>query len=73
MFVIGVLSVNLIHWMQAAGEAKPSFLAHHLEGRSHEGDSYLYKLEDIKGAAGVMYVGGAETVCYTNSRIISLF
>jgi hypothetical protein len=52
---------------QAASKAKPSFLSQHLEGRNNTGDDYRYKVKDLEGAAGVMYVAGAETVCYCGS------
>jgi hypothetical protein len=59
--------------MQAVGKAKPSFLSQHLEGSNREGNDYPYELEDLKGAAGVMYVGGAEAVCYTEIPWLILY
>jgi hypothetical protein len=48
--------------LQAAGNAKPSFLSTQLEAHSREGADSPNTLADIKGAAGVMYCAAADTV-----------
>jgi hypothetical protein len=43
-----------------------SFLSKHLRAHASEGDQYRFQLEDIKGAAAIMYAGGSETVCLSS-------
>lgn len=51
--------------MQAKGTARPSFLTSQLEALNDPDGKYLHKIEDILGAAGAMYIGGADTVSQT--------
>jgi hypothetical protein len=54
--------LNLV--LQAEGQAKPSFLAYHLEALHRDGPNCPNTPEDIKGAAGVMYGAAADTVIF---------
>jgi hypothetical protein len=47
---------------QDEGNARPSFLSTQLEALNRDGKNYPNTAEDIKGAAGVMFFGGADTV-----------
>lgn len=48
--------------LQARGQAKPSFLRHHLEALNREGSKDTATIDDVKSAAATLYIGGAETV-----------
>ncbi|KAF9459534.1 cytochrome P450 [Collybia nuda] len=45
----------------AEGTAKPSFLSKQLEARRRAGANYPNTIEDIKGAAGAIYLAGVDT------------
>ena len=47
---------------KAEGRTKPSFLSYHLERLQNEHQETEEELEDIKGAAAVIYCAGADTV-----------
>ncbi|KAF8073623.1 cytochrome P450 [Lyophyllum atratum] len=49
----------------AKGDAKPSFLATQLEALQREGRQNPATIEQIKAAAGVLYIAGAETTSST--------
>lgn len=55
---------------KAEGTAKPSFLSYHLERLYSENRETEEELDDLKGAAAVIYCAGADTV--SDDTIISL-
>ncbi len=47
---------------KAEGRAKPSFLSYHLERLHREHRETDEEIDDVKGAAAVIYCAGADTV-----------
>ncbi|KXN91602.1 O-methylsterigmatocystin oxidoreductase [Leucoagaricus sp. SymC.cos] len=52
----------LTGFLEAEGTAKPSFLTYHLERLHLEENETPEEIDDVKGAAGVIYCAGADTV-----------
>lgn len=68
--ILQQLRWNLTEISQAEGTAKSSFLTTQLEANDRDGPEASVTLEDIKGAAGVMYCAGADTVSGNSSMIL---
>ncbi|KAF9464219.1 cytochrome P450 [Collybia nuda] len=58
---------NAVKEQLAKGTAKPSFLASQLEALNDPDGKFSHKIEDILGAAGAMYIGGADTTASSMS------
>jgi len=60
-----VSTVDTVQQQMAAGVARPSFVSSHLENMHREGANSNLTLQDIQGAAQVMFVGATETTWTT--------